>query len=155
MIIPDLELCTYDFWYQQHFPGCVAIGWIHSDKDYKPHGVLIEEFLPALKSFLKNKENYIIGPQYMGLHECGFCKKNNPKEKKQLTRQEWEKKYNNGKDWKPPQKTNIDYKRHDNLIIEGNDKTYAIPELFLHYVEEHEYIPPVEFQLTIINKEGK
>lgn len=157
MIIKDLDLCTYDNWYQKMFPGCVAVGWIHSDKDYKPHGVLMEEFIPALKALIKNK-HFIPGPYYMGIHDCEFCRKATKENKPiPLTRKEWEEKYNKGKDWPPPKRKaepNYRDERHDNLIIEGEDKIYAAPELLLHYVEKHEYIPPMEFQITVINKEA-
>lgn len=155
MIIKDLDLCTYDDWYQKEFPGCLAIGWIHSDEDYKPHGVLVTEFILALKSLIDKKKN-IQGPLYMGIHDCEFCRKEINEKKqniKKLSRQEWELKYNKGKDYITSERKledNYRQERHDNLIIEHNGETYACSELLLHYIEKHEYIPPIKFQMAVI-----
>ena len=156
--IPDLDICTYGKHgeyqspYQQRYPGCIAIGWLEKGHTYNQEGNLLKGFVESLRKFIKH--NPTTDMVWLGYHDCDIC----PKEKNDtqpLSRQEWANKYKDGKEW--PSKTEKKEKdkkepRHINLVIHGDNKIYAAPELLLHYIIDHEYIPPEEFQIEIIKQ---
>jgi hypothetical protein len=38
-----------------------------------------------------------------------------------------------------------------NVFVPGNDKIYVAPELILHYIDQHGYSPPAEFQQAVLD----
>lgn len=148
--IADLELCEYESTFQQTYPGCLAIGWLEEGHDYSINEEILDGFIEALKYIIENsKPNMIF--QYFGIHDCELCHKDKEKTKA-LSRQEFIEKYGDGTKYEKPQKIirTEDSKRHHNIFIHGkNDIVYAAPELLLHYVVDHGYVPPMEFQESV------
>ena len=57
------------------------------------------------------------------------------------------------------QLTNVD-KDHkitigvDNLFIPGKDQVYVAPSMITHYIDSHDYQPPLEFQEAVMFSAG-
>lgn len=127
--IPDLAICTYGRHgqypspYEKHYPGSLAIGWLGEGNDYNKDGQLISGFVESLRS-LVSKYKHDLSFQWMGYHDCELC---------------------------PSKKEEKKEPRHANLIIHGKRNTFAVPELLLHYIVDHGYIPPTEFQEATVD----
>lgn len=39
----------------------------------------------------------------------------------------------------------------DNIVVPGNEVLYVAPAMILHYVEEHEYLPPKQFVDAVLD----
>ena len=104
------------------------VGWLDPSHKYSK-GTVSSEFISALRTLCKNPTCC-----KKGFHTCGFCGANPRVE-------------SNGK---PMMLGSAE------IEVVGEDAIYRAPALVLHYVEEHQYLPPQEFieaVLAIARKE--
>jgi hypothetical protein len=120
---PDLSPCRYfnGLWSDR----LIAIGWLEPGNEYQK-GDVSKDFLNALVTLLKAPWEPLMA---LGYHRCSFCRL---KEEFSI------------------------YKDHElplgarNVYIIGNDQVYIAPSLIEHYIESHEYQPPLEFQKAVM-----
>ncbi len=101
----------------------VAIGWLHPQHPY-PRGAASPEFIARLAIFARNWDKSIeaLGWGAMGgFHECEFCTK--PLESRRI-----------GNDM-----------TSGTFGVPAGEQIFYCPEMILHYVTEHGYLPHAEF----------
>ena len=104
----------------------IAIGWLDPGSEYQK-GSVSEDFFNSLAALLEDPWQPVI---WAGFHSCSFCRL-----------------------------TNL-YKDHelkvgsDNLFIPANDQVYVAPSMIEHYIDRHEYQPPLEFQEAVMLSAG-
>ena len=120
---PDLSPCRY-------FDGLfldrlIAIGWLEPGNEYQKGGVS-KEFVKALVTLLKDPWEPLMA---LGYHCCSFCR--------------LKEEFSTYKDHELPLGAR-------NVYIIGNDQVYIAPSLVEHYIESHEYQPPLDFQEAVM-----
>lgn len=138
----DLSPCTYfgradehgygglDFWGGKRL---IAIGWLELDHEYAK-GSVSTAFLDRLREMCANAHQPVM---FDGGHACHFCLE---------------------KSVRKPQPPGNSYSYtlprgsygSTNLFVPTEDAVYASPALILHYVSDHEYAPPKEFQAAVL-----
>ncbi|MFA5366352.1 MAG: hypothetical protein WC333_00315 [Dehalococcoidia bacterium] len=113
------DLTLYGYGHTEHV-NALNIGWLERGKEF-PVGDFPEKEEVIKKLRTKKKENL-----YRGFHSCDFCDVTTYKEN---------------------DSTFIIRDRHGNgeYIFQHDGKTYAAPEMIIHYIETHNYKPPQEF----------
>lgn len=112
-----------------HMPGhgALNVGWIDAERPL-PTGDVPANFIHRLEVLSRVRVN-----QTRGLFACGFCPGRQSGVKK--------------------------YKAHDGIMHLGSaeirviapDRTlYACPDLLLHYIREHHYLPPQAFVEAVL-----
>ena len=120
---PDLSACDF------FFPSCpatlVAVGWLENGRPV-PTGEVTEQVFERLLELLREPW----GPVTAGWHDCDLCV------------------YRYG-----PSKmaTNPNAVGFRNVFVPGDAKIYLAPELILHYIDQHGYAPPSEFQQAVLD----
>ena len=103
----------------------IAIGWLEKGKPYttgKSPKILVEK----LYEFIKTRE---ITHAFLGVHECDLCNV------KLL-----------------PERLNIiDGLGSKTTFVTHKDKVYIFPDLIVHYINAHSYLPPTEFIEAVLN----
>ena len=124
----DLERCSY-------FDRCVdpsldltAIGWLEAPRDYA-RGPVSDELVPRLFKLLESVWDPI---RFRGRHICDQCRL--PSEKLQN------------------EAGQVVDMGATNLFIPkiGDAGFFVAPSLILHYVIDHNYCPPLEFQAAVL-----
>jgi hypothetical protein len=119
------DLSPCTYFGRQH-SRLIAIGWLDPWNEYQKGGVS-RDFLSSLVALLEHPWQPFI---CLGIHYCSFC-----------------------------QLTNVD-KDHkitigvDNLFIPGKDQVYVAPSMITHYIDSHDYQPPLEFQEAVMFSAG-
>jgi len=119
---PDLSACDL-------FPSCpaplVAVGWLENGRPV-PTGEVSEQVFERLLELFREPW----GPGAAGWHDCDLCV------------------YRYG-----PSKmgTNPNAVGFKNVFVPGDAKIYLAPELILHYIDQHGYAPPSEFQQAVLD----
>jgi hypothetical protein len=119
---PDLSPCTY---FPRQQARLIAIGWLEPRNEYQK-GDVSKDFLKALVTLLKDPWEPLIA---LGYHCCSFCR--------------LEEEFSTYKDLELPIGAR-------NVYIIGKDQVYVAPSLIEHYIENHEYQPPLEFQTAVM-----
>jgi hypothetical protein len=121
----DLTPCTYfDHWQER----LLAIGWLQPGMQYTK-GPVTEEFFHHLARLLLDPWQPFIAA---GHEPCGYCRFS---------------------------KGSASFKYRDmvisvgsaNLFVPGNGCIYVAPSLIAHYIDSHEYKPPIQFQEAVIS----
>lgn len=103
----------------------ITVGWLEKGKSYttgKSPEILIEK----LYEFIKTRE---ITHAFLGVHECGLC---NVK--------------------LPPGRLNvIDGLGSKTTFIAYKETLYIFPDLIVHYIQAHSYLPPTEFIEAVLD----
>ena len=121
------DLSPYEYWqivtgWEEPSVMTLNVGWL-SGVDPPQEGILLDGVLEELVEVCVN-------PLFLtrGSHLCGFCARQSDGETDTIVR-------GNGE-----------------IRIVGTDGVrYAAPTLIAHYVESHNYIPPSEFQIALLN----
>ena len=122
MYFPDLS--KYE--YEQLANQCrvLTVGWLERGRDF-PVGQVSQEFVEKLKTLVRRCRAH----QTRGVHSCPFC--SDP--------------------YRDIRMTDESGKRillgSAEIWIPTNDETevLAAPDLIIHYIEEHRYLPPLKF----------
>jgi hypothetical protein len=118
----DLLECNY------FGAGCAkhlrAVGWLEYGKPF-PEASVDGHVLTKLSKLLEDPWQLV---WFCGFHICDLC-------------------YAPGSDLRsiPHRVTS-----HRNLFVPGKDTIYVCPEAILHYITEHDYAPPAEFNDAVI-----
>ena len=120
---PDESPCTYF----KDAPELTAIGWLDSEYAYTK-GPVEQSFFDKLgELFIKPWQPYF----FAGLHECHWCR------------------FTGG-----PVVIAVNNKRVElgasNLFVPGENAMYVVPSKALHYIDAHEYAPPMQFQDAVM-----
>jgi hypothetical protein len=119
---PDLSPCDY-------FPPSqailLAVGWLENGRPV-PTGEVPEQVFDQLLELLREPW----GPTFFGWHECDLCV------------------YRYGQSKLP---TNPNTHGFKNVFVPGEARVYVAPEMILHYIEQHAYAPPPEFQQAVLD----
>ena len=113
-------------YFGRQYSRLIAIGWLDPGSEYQKGGVS-GDFFSSLVALLEHPGQPFI---CLGIHYCSFC-----------------------------QLTNVD-KDHkitigvDNLFIPGKDQVYVAPSMITHYIDSHDYQPPLEFQEAVMFSVG-
>ena len=122
------DLAEWDFWGRKdskRFFGedystlSTTVGWLEKGKPYttgKAPNTLVEK----LSEFIKT---WKITNAYLGIHECDLCEVDLP----------------------PGHLNIIDGLGSRTTFIAYKDKLYIFPDLIIHYIKDHSYLPPAEF----------
>ena len=122
MYYPDLT--PYDYGYME-YENVLNVGWLEAGQTWPTgHFAGKEQVLNKLKSM--KRENLC-----RGWHECDACLEYEYRTGQKLTS---ENRVGNGE-----------------LIVKYNEKVYSAPYLVIHYIEEHNYLPPEEFIDALLN----
>lgn len=122
--IKDLDHCSYFDNAFNPIENLVSIGWLDEKYPYNKEGRLLDGFINNLKLVIETQGNKH-GIEFRGVHTCNICPT-------------VERSYDEEKKWKEP--------RHPNVIVLSGRINYGAPELLLHYIVDHGYIPPMQFQ---------
>jgi hypothetical protein len=135
----DLEPCTY---FDRHSDrtehgrtwsnSLRAIGWLGSEADF-PTGQLSPDVVDALRTLGTGAWQPVL---YCGSHYCGLCIRAAGGSIRDIIAA--------GLD---NDESRLGSK---NLFIPGSGFVYAAPELILHYIADHHYLPPSEFCGAVI-----
>jgi len=119
---PDLGPCDY---FPPSKATLVAVGWLENGRPV-PTGEVPEQVFDQLHEL--SREPW--GPGFLGWHECDLCV------------------YRYG-----PSKltTNPNTHGYRNVFVPGDAKVYVAPEMILHYIDQHGYAPPPEFQQAVLD----
>jgi hypothetical protein len=106
----------------------VAVGWLHPEHPY-PRGAAPVEFVARLALFARNWGESIDALGWGaagGFHECEFC----------------------SKPW--ASRRFGDDVASGTFGVPAGERIYFCPEMILHYVTEHGYLPPAEFVAAVM-----
>jgi len=119
----DLDLCRYhrgaldtESWHC----SLVAIGWLERDSEYSRGVGTTGEFIEQLEFLRQGFESEFSAHSFRGFHECTLCEVN-------------------------AEKSNLLINSHVNLLIPSKNCVYVAPGRVDHYIEDHGYLPPLEF----------
>ena len=119
---PDLSACDY---FGSIDVPLVAIGWLENGRPV-PTGEVPEQVFEQLRELLREPW----GPAFCGWHDCDLCV------------------YRYGRSKLGTHRSTMGFK---NVFVPGDAKIYVAPELILHYIDQHGYSPPAEFQQAVLD----
>jgi hypothetical protein len=127
MYFPDLTPCTY-------FPiedpdKLLAVGWLDSSHDI-PNGSIGVPFVERLVQLLYDPWQPGL---FMGLAECEFCRFSGGPQSFCLSGQ-----------------NNSVQIGVNNLFVPGDGCLFVAPSLVVHYIDAHQYCPPLVFQQAVM-----
>lgn len=124
MFFNDLAPCDY---FGQHADVLRAVGWLEAGRPYV-RGPIANGFFEALVRLLVNPWEPVT---FAGQMHCGFCR------------------FSGG----PTQLTlrgSTIQMGATNLFVPASGFAFVAPSLIAHYVDAHEYCPPIEFQEAVL-----
>jgi len=116
--------CTYFGRWQDRL---VAVGWLIPGREYQK-GDVKEEFFSALVTMLKKPWQPFVAA---GHEPCRFCR------------------FSNG----PTKFRYMDAEisiGSTNLFVPDSGRVFVAPSMIAHYIDSHEYQPPLEFQAAVL-----
>lgn len=117
------DLTPYSYCLTKSLPAVLNVGWLDHSRSFR-RGQAPDNFIKALKRWLsKAKAN-----QTRGFELCRFCRMNNYQQMHVVV-EERNVMLGSAEIWVPG--------------IKG--EVYASPTIIVHYVEEHEYLPPDQY----------
>jgi len=119
---PDPSACDY---FGSIDVPLVAIGWLENGRPV-PTGEVPEQVFEQLRELLRDPW----GPVPFGWHDCDLCV------------------YRYGRSKLGTFRNTMGSK---NVFVPGDAKIYVAPELILHYIDQHGYAPPSEFQQAVLD----
>jgi hypothetical protein len=121
---PDESECTYF----KRSPKLTAIGWLEAGHPFS-RGPVEQSFFDKLgELFIKPWEPYSLA----GRHECEFCR------------------FTGGPAAIAVNGTKV-FLGSSNLFVPAGTRMYVVPSMALHYIDAHEYAPPMTFQDAVMN----
>lgn len=121
---PDETDCTYF----KDAPKLIAIGWLDASHAFTRARVEHSFFDKLGQLFIKPWEPYCLA----GRHECEFCR------------------FTGGPAALAVNGTKV-FLGSSNLFVPAASTMYVVPSMALHYIDAHEYAPPVAFQHAVMN----
>ena len=115
---PDLTPCDYGPF--SRLEPVLAVGWLDPPFDF-PRGTVKRAVRDRLQELLSDPWSPIL---FLGVHNCGFC------EHPAVS-------YSEDADDQPCGAINV--------FIPGRQVVFLVPDLILHYIDEHQYCPPPAF----------
>jgi hypothetical protein len=103
----------------------LAVGWLENGRPV-PTGEVSEQVFDQLRELLRDPW----GLAFCGWHDCDLCVY----------------RYGPSKLRKNP--NTVGFK---NVFVPGDAKVYVAPEMILHYIDQHGYAPPPEFQQAVLD----
>lgn len=126
----DLTTCHYFGAWENCL---VAIGWLEPDRPFAT-GEVSQAFLSRLVDLCKTAVQKRTVGCMMGLHRCGICSKIGVYTERSITVL--------GKKIEVGQR---------NVFVPAKDsRVFVAPSLIIHYVAEHSYCPPSDFQEAVL-----
>ena len=123
MWFEDLSEC--DYFNNLIHQKSLAVGWLENGKPYQT-GKAPETLIEKLYEFIKAKE---VTHAFIGIHECDLCDV-----------------------ILPPGRLNvIDDFGSKTTFVAYKNKLYIFPDLIIHYINEHSYLPPEEFIVAVLD----
>ena len=123
----DLTPCTYG--HHSELPPHVAVGWLEPPFEF-PRGPVKRAIRDRLEALFRGRWSYL---HTFGSHACRFCVQAAGISSPTLA--------DRGMGDLPRGSTNI--------LIPGRDVAYVVPELIVHYIDEHRYCPPSAFARAV------
>jgi hypothetical protein len=121
---PDESKCTYF----KNSPELIAIGWLDADHPFA-RGQVDQSFFDKLgELFIKPWQPY----SFAGRHECQFCR------------------FTGGPGLIVVNGQKV-FLGSSNLFIPAPSGMYVVPSTALHYIDAHDYAPPMTFQNAVMN----
>lgn len=120
MYFPDLSPCTYCGPEAAH--KLLAVGWLDKRRKFS-RGPVDREVFVRLVALLQNPWEPVA---FMGWHECPFCR------------------YSTGPVSFRLENTTLQLGIR-NLFIPADGNIFVAPSLILHYIDCHDYAPPMQF----------
>ena len=117
------DLSPYRYMKDGFRPGSICIGWLDQAIEFSK-GDTPPEFLDKLRNFYA-----VRFVQTRGLHRCHFC------------------------DRHPLyfEQTDTYIGSAELRIFGGANRVYCAPDLLIHYIEAHNYLPPQEFVSAVLH----
>jgi len=122
----DLSPCTY---FGNWSDRLASVGWLVPEKDFVK-GEVSKEFFEALFSMLRKPWQPFIAA---GHEPCRFCRFTHGPAKLRYLDEE----------------VSIGT---NNLFVPDGEKVFVSPSMILHYIDSHQYQPPVEFQAAVVKE---
>jgi hypothetical protein len=126
----DLEILHY----YEPWKNFIAIGWLEPDYPYSL-GTVTENLLSKLVQLCINPVQVRSVGYLCGRHRCGFCPNDG-----MLNYRPYEEAGNR-----------INFGQQSLFVPGLNGLVYIAPTTILHYIREHKYMPPFEFQESVLN----
>ena len=120
------DLSKYDY-HNQFNEEAINVGWLGQPHSFET-GEVSEEFLERLWAYLRYPVRI-----FRGFHTCEFCKTN---------------KYDCLRVKYKGEERKVGY--YEIRVFSKDGKVYAAPSMILHYIMEHNYMPPEEFINAVI-----
>jgi hypothetical protein len=115
------------------YPPFVSVGWLEPAHPMKA-GQVSQEVFDALLQLAKNPVQDVFRYLMLGNHHCGFCTATNGSAPSRQV----------------CGKITVGIGRK-NIFVPGADgKVYVAPSTIVHYIAEHRYEPPKEFQKAVL-----
>ena len=105
----------------------IAVGWLEPGQDYR-RGEVLPEFVRTLVDLLIDPWQPGVA---MGRHSCGFCRLTGGPTSFQSANLA---------------ASPVIQMGNSNLWLPADRFVYVVPSLILHYMDSHEYSPPLELQ---------
>jgi len=124
------DLTGYSYFQDGANAGTLNVGWLSGDCDF-PQGSVTDRFLDRLWLYCLNRVS-----QTRGFHPCELCSN--------------------------PPRGPLVYERNSQSLklgtaeirVFGTDgRVYAAPDLIMHYICDHQYLPPEEFVEAVLLSE--
>lgn len=123
------DLSRYE--YSESDREMLNVGWLAAGREYST-GVVPGPVVSKLLIMAADKENIM-----RGVHNCEFCEEESPLRMPA-----------------PVERGYVSLGMGE-LHVEGTDgRIYSAPSLVIHYIVEHQYAPPAEFQEAVLRSVG-
>lgn len=131
----------------KNLPKMIAIGWLDSEYEYVK-GNVSEEVIRKIKYLIDKPWGYG-GGAFCGYHTCNICPPHNPHNSNRIVNKEDRLAFI--KNYVKKQPVKLEMGGLNIYVPVNNDFLYVFPELILHYIKEHNYCPPEEFQKAVLD----
>jgi len=119
MFFPDLS--EYDYYSKRPFRGVKTVGWIDNAHPFQT-GVIPHDVLEKLKTVMLGNEKINIHVNAIrGVHPCNLCGESDFYD------------------------SDLRIGSTEIWISDGENGFYAAPSMIIHYITDHQYLPPEEF----------
>lgn len=128
------DLTQYTYIAEASEDGLLNVGWLDASEPY-PQGAVTPGFTKALARLCR--EGVF---RTRGLHRCNLCPRSE------------------GPGLPPPTKYQVSGEEFTvggaEIRVRGSEKmSYAAPDMIIHYVVDHKYLPPTEFVNAVISSD--
>ncbi|MBP2161597.1 MULTISPECIES: hypothetical protein [Asticcacaulis] len=115
------ELAAYNYYSTRPFPSVKAVGWLDNNHPFAIGVVPINTFEKLRSAMVGNEKVNIHVNPIRGIHPCNLCEADD---------------FDNSE---------LRIGSTEIWIPDGHGGFYASPSMIIHYITEHQYLPPSEF----------